>query len=368
MAKVLLVHPGCYIGGGGKGALTTAQMLRELGYEVEILNSTYSRDMFKCFSTYGYKCIEHDGLMGVIMYYSGAPKVLSRTFINALIKIPKTKKVVMDSLLKGKHDIVIVNSIVLSWLSMTLKKNGIKSVCFVRETGKKGFITFIMKKMLEKFNGVLFISEYDKEYFNLKGTKTGVIRDCVNIEDYSVTSTKGEACKRLNIPTDTYNILFVGGTNILKGWEVILRAFSSLNNENFRLIVAGYADEEKLPKDDRIHYIGIRTDMPYVYSACDVLVLPSTEPHQLMPVFEAGFMKLPIIISKFEQTQHVITNMVNGLDFNPEKVEELENAIMMLFNDKELRENISRNNYTLVTKVHEFNYVKSDLENYIDNL
>ena len=195
MAKVLLVHHGCYIGGGGKGALTVSQMLREMGHEVVILNSTYKRDMFNCFNDNGFRCIEHKGLMGSIMHYSGGPNLFSRTFLTNLFNINATKNRIIEVISQENPDLVIVNSIVLAWLSIILRKLEIKSICFIRETPIKGIFTNITKVFLRKFSVLAFISEYDKDFYKLNNTKCIVIKDTIKFdikEEYSDTIKKDD--------------------------------------------------------------------------------------------------------------------------------------------------------------------------------
>lgn len=368
MSKILFVHPGCFIGGGSIAALQILEMLSDEN-EIQVFCPSYLPDAFNLFKDSGYNCIEYDDIFGSIMWYSGGPKLLSRTFLKGFFKIFRTWKYLTKTIRKEKPDIIIVNSMVISWISVMLKFNRVecKSICFVRETGKRGLFTKLIKKFLEMFDGVTFISEYDKSFFNLKKPKAAIIRDSIHQNDYILLNKK-DACRDLNLSSDFFYVLFVGGTSILKGWEIISNAILEIPIENIKLLVSGYTDPKKIIKSEKIQYLGIIKDMQSVYNASDVLVLPSTSPHQLRPVFEAGFLKKPIIISRFLETSEAVTHMLNGLEFEPKNIVELKQAIERIYNNPGLSKELAENNYRFVIKRHEFINVRTVLINFIQNL
>ena len=104
--------------------------------------------------------------------------------------------------------------------------------------------------------------------FQLKSKIVGVVHNCVQ-GDYSTNMTREEACAYLNIGHQCFNVLFVGGTDELKGWSVIKAAMEQIDEPKIQLIVAGARDEEEANKnspDSNIVFIGLRDDMRLLQS------------------------------------------------------------------------------------------------------
>ena len=342
-------------------------MLREMGHEVVILNSTYKRDMFNCFNDNGFRCIEHKGLMGSIMHYSGGPNLFSRTFLTNLFNINATKNRIIEVISQENPDLVIVNSIVLAWLSIILRKLEIKSICFIRETPIKGIFTNITKVFLRKFSVLAFISEYDKDFYKLNNTKCIVIKDTIKFDESLLKITKRQACEKLKVSSKNFNILFLGGTSELKGWKTVEKCIDMVENMEVKFVVAGYSDEAKKINNKKVQYIGVVENIQYMYKACDLVILPSKEPHQLMPIFEAGFFMVPVITSDFKQIRENITNGETGLTIQPNSPQQLCSAINKIFTDKELRGKLINNNFKKALE-HEYTITRNIFEKEINEI
>lgn len=358
----MILHHAGNIGGGGLSLYSISKMLSN-HYEVKIYCPKEPSDILDFLNQKGLKAESVQGF-GTINSYNGGPRPIQRSFWNGLLKIPKSIISISKLVDRENPDVVIVNSIVLSWVGLLIKKKKVKSVCFVRETAKKSLWTKLQQYFLNNwFDGVIFISEYDKRLINSKAPITGVVRDCIELNDYKegLDLSREKANKLLNLDSSKFHVLFVGGTSFLKGWPVILQAMESLKDKNIDLVVAGKNNLGEAFSRENIHFLGVRTDMSVVYRACDVLVFPSTAAHQARPVFEAGFMKLPVIISDFEQTREHIEHMKNGLTFNPGSDIELSRSIKRLYDDPELFKTLGKNNYKNAIKNHEFTVVKREL-------
>ena len=144
-----------------------------------------------------------------------------------------------------------------------------------------------------------------------------VFRNCIHIDNYQINATREEACAKFNLDASKINFLFLGGSNELKGYSVLIEAMMVNDNKDMNLVVAGNMEEGKKVKNSRIHYLGMVYDMPLLYKACDVLVFPSTSAHQARPAFEAGAFGLPVIISDFPETAETVRDEYNGLVFKP---------------------------------------------------
>lgn len=359
--KILLIHHSDSIGGAGISLINTYKKLRD-DYEVIVYIPHLNSDLEDYCKVNGVEIRAFCDNVGMISSYSGGPKILTRTFIKNSLKIINTKKKLKSILDKEKPDVVAVNSMTVAWAGKLAKKCGIKCVCFVRETYVDNLVMKYIQKLLDKyFDGVVFITEYDKNKFKCKAPVIGVVPDCIDIKIYQTRITKEQACQKLGIDKDTFNVLYVGGTSELKGWSVIAKSLEMLDNHNIILVVAGKLDERKIIYNKRIKYIGLQSEMLLVYRACDVLVFPSTSPHQARPAFEAGVMGLPVIISDFDETRENIRNYVNGLTFTPGSSSDLKDKILKLYNDKELLLKLGQANKAHSIRTHGFENCKQKL-------
>lgn len=352
--KIVIIHHCDELGGAGISLFHIYNMLKE-NYDVklyvphidsEIADFLIKQDIVIC--AFGDK-------VGMISSYSGGPKVVSRTFVKNILKTIDTKKYLKRILNQENPDIVAINSMTLAWAGKQIQKSKAKSICFVRETSVNNFGFKYIKHFLNNwFDGVIFISEYDRRNFKCKALFTGVVHDCIDKDNYSIIISREEACRHLNIEKNMFNVLFVGGMDELKGWSVINAAMEKLKNYDIHLVVAGNVKKEKIKEKSNITFIGSRTDMPCVYRACDVLIFPSTSPHQARPVFEAGMMGLPVIISDFEETREFVRNGENGLTILTSNSDDIAEKILKLYVDRELCKKLGQTNQEYAIQFHEF--------------
>ncbi|MCY1151258.1 MAG: glycosyltransferase family 4 protein [Sphaerochaetaceae bacterium] len=365
--KVILFHHSDNLGGAGVSLLNIYLMLED-EYDVKIYVPHDNSPIKKFYNEKDISTNIINDNIGMISSYSGGPKLFSRTYFVKLFQIIKTRKTIIDILNREKPDLFIINSMTLSWVGKIVQKRGIKSLCFVRETFVNNIGMKVILHHLNKFfDGVLFISNNDKNTFNCKAKTIGVVYNCVNKKNYIRTLSKSEACSLLGLNDKAFNILFVGGDSELKGWSIIKNAMRELEDYEIKLIVAGKASLSNYISVN-INYIGEQLKMPIVYTACDLLVFPSTSPHQARPAFEAGIMGLPVIISDFKETHETISDGINGLTFEPCDSKALSLAILKLYKDRDLCNRLGQSNYKFCLENHEFDTCKVNLLTYLHKI
>lgn len=130
-----------------------------------------------------------------------------------------------------------------------------------------------------------------------------------------------EARKRLNISLDKKVILLVchSGAPSRKGYELLLSALQLLQNRNnYLLCTAG----EHLSVNNcgipliNLGFVKIEADLAAVYSAADVLALPSTEDNLPNTMIEALMCGTPVIGFPIGGVKETIKEGVNGLICN----------------------------------------------------
>lgn len=160
----------------------------------------------------------------------------------------------------------------------------------------------------------------------------------------------GEAMReRLDIPANAQVILFVGRLNREKGIEELAAAWSQLNRNHpeLYLVLCGNWErkstapsqvQSNLQQSPRVRFICLPpVEMPAVYAASDVCVLPSKREGLPNVALEAGAMKRAIVATRIPGCVDVILDGVTGVLVSPDSVPELTTALHRLLQDETLR-------------------------------
>ena len=398
--KILLIHHSGLIGGAGISLFYTWMALKKQ-YNVVCYIPNNPSDLWMFLKERGLNPRTFPFRLGKLTYYSGGNKLINPKFwyhaFNSLFQISYWKKVINEE----QPDLVIVNSKVLCWMGIVFKALNKKSLCFVRETipeNPENIINRLMRCMLDTFTMVAFLSEYDLNQTRLKKAESVVSPDFLEVANYEDKLGRKIACQNINISSNSFNVLFVGGMDKLKGIDLLVKAANIIKNEDITFIVAGkdfgdapiksvkslfkkikIRENIKFARgikayiknqciENKIKFIGIKKDISIAFSACDVLVFPMKEPHQARPAFEIGVQKKPVIITNFSNVREFVKDGYNGLTFEPNNPKQLAKAILKLKNDKELLEKLGENNYKYTMKYHTESYAMDMLIKKIDEI
>jgi glycosyltransferase involved in cell wall biosynthesis len=382
MKKVLVVHHSGLLGGAGISLYYTIKYLSEF-YEVNCYIPETPAQLSSFFISKNININKYNFKNGSIPYYNGGHSITSPRFWYHVFRSFLSIKYWKNIIEKENPDIFIVNSKVMCWMGHLFKDR--KTICFVRETMKgksSNLINRIIFKMLDNFSLIFFLSEYDLQQTNTKYTKKIVVPDFLDHEEHIITISREEACRRIAIDPEKFNVLFVGGINELKGIDLAVEAINEIKNDNIRLIVAGNIEKRKygagikekikkiLQKKNNkfrshifkyihlnniskyINFIGLQSDMDTVYNACDILIFPMKEPHQSRPLFEIGMQRKTAILPDFPNIREFLHNNVNGLVFEPDNHKDLAEKIVKLYEDEILRKRLGNENYNFTMNFH----------------
>jgi glycosyltransferase involved in cell wall biosynthesis len=141
----------------------------------------------------------------------------------------------------------------------------------------------------------------------------------------------------------------------LKDKKGILRKIKFLLGANYETNVINRIINERL--QERILFFPNQKNIAPFYKACDCLIQPITKPHQARPVFEAGFSRIPVIITDFPQINE-LCDEENSYLFENKNSKKLAEKIMQVYNfplDAQLK---VENNYKRVVERHSFSKYK----------
>jgi glycosyltransferase involved in cell wall biosynthesis len=154
--------------------------------------------------------------------------------------------------------------------------------------------------------------------------------------------------QRYHIPQDALVAGFVGRIVRDKGLIELVQAWQALREEfaSLHLLIAGpFEAEDPIPADventlrtdPRIHLAGVVEDMPTLYRAIDVLVLPTYREGFGTVLLEAGAMELPVVATRIPGCIDAVREGETGLLVPARDSEALAAAIRVYLRDAELR-------------------------------
>jgi len=403
MKRLLIIHHSGIIGGAGVSLLHIIKSIDKQKYKVIVLCPDNPCEMIEILKNEDCEVIPLRNSPKIFNHYNGGIEhALSIKTLKNIIEILKDYRVMESYIKNTKPDIVIINSMTLFWLGRIIKKLNLKSICFHRETYQKGLIGLrskIIKLGLSKwFDKVVFISKNDLKETGKISAITEVIYDRVEVSSFTSIS-KDEAIKKLNLDTNYKYVLYLGGMSKLKGAHIIMKAMKYVN-ESAKLIFINDTDSLIHPRfkdykniKDKIRLL-LKKDIKYVvykiyqkdnlkekvifkertknpevyYKACDLVVFPSTKPHQSRPIYEAGISKIPILITDFIETSEFAKNGITAITFKNKDYIELANKINKIILGEIDTTEIVKQNYLQSIKNHDFATLKNDLERILDNM
>ncbi|MDD3977830.1 MAG: glycosyltransferase family 4 protein [Methanomicrobium sp.] len=213
--------------------------------------------------------------------------------------------------------------------------------------GKGRIELFLLKN--GRFNKIVTVDKNSLPFFlkqNIKNAcyiSNGVDIDCLKREDNCRSSLS------------EFKYLFVGRLEDQKGLKYLFQATKKLSNKisNFKVIIVGdgsiYHYLAELVKsyeiDNEIEFAGRvgSEKLKEIYHSCDVFVLPSIWEGMPLTLLEAFACGLPVIVTDVGEISQICINKENAIIVSPKNPDELCRAMLMLYEDEELREKIGKN-------------------------
>jgi len=164
-------------------------------------------------------------------------------------------------------------------------------------------------KALPKANHLVCVSNWSRlELLNIfKELDPNKVSVVYNGLDHKVfyPRSKNESRKKLGLPLDRPIILHLGSEIPRKQIPLLIRSFKELKNKYSDALLVRHGEKKgetellirELGLENDIAYYGYTSedDLPYFYSAADVLVQPSAEEGFCFPVIEAMACGLPVV-------------------------------------------------------------------------
>ncbi|MGZ4889745.1 MAG: glycosyltransferase family 4 protein [Candidatus Angelobacter sp.] len=215
---------------------------------------------------------------------------------------------------------------------------------WVGGTAALGIYNHLDRMALKRFNALAAVSDAVAQRLLDSGVparKIKTIANGIDVEPF-------ERAQPLPAPTfDRDKVVgMVARLDLLKGFEYLLRAVRELCGvfRELKVVIVGEGPDRKAIEDMIRQYglqstvilAGKQSDMPGVYAAMDIFVLPSLNEGLPMTILEAMAASKPVIATKVGAIPTLIRNGETGLLVEARDTDGLRKAIARLLSDPDL--------------------------------
>jgi len=219
-----------------------------------------------------------------------------------------------------------------------------------------------MEKLLGRITDhlIALTPEEGNDYLSLRVSRpnnTSVIHSGVDVRRF-IEGTKERTRKRkeLGIPLDAIAVGYVGWLLPIKGVTYLVSAMAKVLERHPKslLVLVGKGDDkaeeeiklkeqvEKSGLDDKVRFLGWRSDVDEIMGCFDIFVLPSLNEGMGRVLVEAMAAGLPIVASRVGGIPDLLKDGQTGILVPPADATALENAIFDLIEDKEKRKRLGQ--------------------------
>lgn len=219
---------------------------------------------------------------------------------------------------------------------------------------------------LDSAKSVQSYPEFYRKLF-LKADKVIVLSKS-NLEKlYEFTGLKENVCIVFNpcpiiqtekIESKEKYILVAGNISILKGYEVLIRAFSIIAHQypDWKVIFAGNGEIKKAKAivtecniNSQVVFMGWISgeEKDQIFKKSSFLCLPSFTEGMPMAILDAWAYGLPVVASQVGGVVDMINDGTNGLTFKPGDVKVLSEKLILMISDNDLRDRFSKLSFEL---------------------
>jgi UDP-glucose:(heptosyl)LPS alpha-1,3-glucosyltransferase len=348
-------------GGISKGTAEVAERLVKLGHEIHIFTSKWmdvkdNRVIFHKVPIVRLGFLEKSVLYKINKFLQGLTFLItSKILVNYRnFDIVQVKG---DSL--AKFDIVSAHSCHKAWLKIARKeiKNPIDWI--MKNLNPHHWRILLTEKLNYKkgnYKKIVAVSYGVKkeimQCYNVLEEDIVVIPNGIDLEEFNPKNRSlyfEEVRKEYNIPLDYFVLLFIGYEFRRKGLEFVIKAIAKIKNEKIKLIVVGNDNKkpyEKLAKDlgvlDKVIFVGQQTKVNKFYAASDIFVFPTFYEAFSHVTLEAIASGLPLLTTKVNGTEELITDGKEGFFINRD-ADDIAEKIKILIEDRNLYKDMSIN-------------------------
>lgn len=388
MQRILYVHHCPEVGGATMSLLYLIERLDRRRYTPSILFNAPPGGVEEQFARLDVP-VYHDPSITTYPHAQGALLQLRslrpwEVFTRAAAILPSAGRFARF-LRENPQDLVHLNSAVQVPAAIGARHAGVPVIWHLREElhpGVLGVRRAAVRRCIDRCAAaVVAISRRNAEVLGLPG-KGDVVYNFVDFDRFDRNLDPGESRRALGLPHDRPVVLMLGGVVSHKGAEVLVEAASHVRaaRPGTVFVVAGFppTDAESpsalkralrrgiestglvrnVPREvlarmnrhrlhETVRFVGMRSDVPRLLAASDLLVWPATVSHFSRPVIEAGAMARPVVASDFPAARELVDDGATGLLVRPERPVDLAAGILKVLSDPEAARRMGEAGYRL---------------------
>jgi phosphatidylinositol alpha-1,6-mannosyltransferase len=216
---------------------------------------------------------------------------------------------------------------------------------------------FLMRLILKRADKIICansrVAQMVLDFNRQLEDKVKIVNPGVELSSPAVSLEKVQNLQQHYGLEDAFTLLTLGRLTLRKGVDSVIKALAdpALKDLKIKYFIAGTGAQEKYlrelasqsPRQEGIVFLGEISEADkwnWLY-ACDAFIMPARE---IGPDFEgfgivyleANLAGKPVIAGDSGGVKDAVQNLANGLLVNPEKIEEISQAILRLAHDKKL--------------------------------
>lgn len=211
---------------------------------------------------------------------------------------------------------------------------------FLRDTAelKRKIFAGVERLLVPVTDKIINVSKY--EYKN--AVKYGLPKEKMCVIYSGISAEKKPVTKKIEMPADRINLLFVGRFDPQKGIDWLLKVFEKCERKDIHLYIIGdnvvsngMGIEKK--NTEKVTFLGWinHDELPAYYEACDAVIMPSRWEAFGLVAIEAMKYGKPVLASNRGALPEIIINKKLGFIFNMQSFSNLYRLLMEI-NKKEL--------------------------------
>lgn len=335
--KVLFVIHGLRSGGAERVLTMLSNYLVTVGYDVSILIFTEEEPFYDI----------HPSIKLIKIEQKVKKKNIFYRIKSLFIRINSIKKVFKDN----DPDIIISFITIMNIYSIVAARLAKKNIIVSEHTNytryEKSVLGFFRRLIYPLANAVVVLTNYDKNKYSF-------VKNVNVIKNPLVLSNKYTNIVREKI------ILGAGSLVELKGFDMLIKAFSKLNKNDWKLIIVGEGPKRKdleslinkLGLEERISLPGVTKDIEKYYKKASIFVLSSRIEGFPGVLCEAmGYGCPSIAFDCLTGPRDIIEDKISGILVEAENEDQLSNEIQNLIDNKEYRELLGSNSKKILDEL-----------------
>lgn len=187
--------------------------------------------------------------------------------------------------------------------------------------------------------------------FGIPKDRIVTIHNAIDVDLFKDVGNKEDLRKTYGYG-DELILIQIGRIEEVKGHKYLIQAVSQIDKEKHNikaLILSTGSKKEEMQQlakdlnvDDRVIFTGLVKDINEYIIMSDVLVLPSLGEAFGLVLCEGMILGKPCIASNVHGIPEVVSDGINGILVEPRDVEGIKSAIIKMYDNKELREQMGK--------------------------